>query len=289
MTSILMATVIATLVTPPADTTRFGEVALSTGIRMHYAEQGEPRGEPVILLHGYSDSWFSFSRVLSPLSREAHVYALDMRGHGRSDKPDTGYGMSDLAADVIAFMDAKGIVRATVIGHSMGGLVAQQVALAAPKRVARLVLVGTAKSVNSFTGVAELQQAVASLGDPVPEAFVREFQVSTVHGNVPAAFIDRAVSESLLLPARVWHALMTGMLATEPALALGRSGIPVLVLRGGADAYVSGEATNALVSMVGARRQKTYANTGHAPHWEQPAAFARDVIAFRSDTGPGSR
>src|SRR6186997_63820 len=120
MPSILLATVIAALAAlaaPPADTPRFGEVQLSTGIRLHYAEQGPARGEPIILLHGYSDSWFSFSRVLTPLARAKHVYALDMRGHGKSDKPGTGYHMRDLAADVVAFMDAKGIVRATVIGH----------------------------------------------------------------------------------------------------------------------------------------------------------------------------
>ena len=70
---------------------------------MHFAEQGESRGEPIILLHGYSDSWFSFSRVLTPLAREARVYALDLRGHGKSDQPAAGYGMRDLAADVVAF------------------------------------------------------------------------------------------------------------------------------------------------------------------------------------------
>src|SRR6186997_844966 len=122
MPSILLATVIAALAAlaaPPADTPRFGEVQLSTGIRMHYAEQGESRREPIILLHGYSDSWFSFSRVLTPLARETRVYALDLRGHGKTDKPATGYLMRDLAADVVAFMDAKGIAKATVIGHSM--------------------------------------------------------------------------------------------------------------------------------------------------------------------------
>jgi len=281
MPSILLATVIAALAAPPADTPRFGEVQLSTGIRMHYAEQGEARGEPVILLHGYSDSWFSFSRVLTPLARETRVYALDLRGHGKTDKPVGGYSMGDLAADVIAFMDAKGIVRATVIGHSMGGFVAQHVAIAAPSRASRLVLVATAKSVRSLNDLAGLEQAVASLSDPVPEQFAREFQLSTVHTPVGDAFINRAVAESLRLPARVWRELLAGMIAAEPAVALGRSGIPVLVLHGEKDAYVSSEASDALATMVSARK-KTYSNTGHALHWEQPEAFARDVIDFRN-------
>src|SRR6185312_12509329 len=99
MSSILVATLALGLAVPASDTPRFGDVKLSTGIRLHYAEQGEARGEPIILLHGIGDSWFSFSRVLGPLARQAHVYALDLRGHGRTDKPDGGYGVRDLATD----------------------------------------------------------------------------------------------------------------------------------------------------------------------------------------------
>ena len=125
----------------------------------------------MILLHGYSDSWFSYSLVLSALSRDTRVYALDLRGHGNSERPASGYAMSQLAADVIAFMDAKGIARATVIGHSMGGFVAQQVALAAPRRVSALVLMGTGTNPRNFNGLGEFEKAVKELPDPVPDAF----------------------------------------------------------------------------------------------------------------------
>jgi len=277
------------LAAPPADAPRFGDVTLSTGIRMHYAEQGEARGEPIILLHGYSDSWFSFSRVLTPLARDARVYALDLRGHGKTDKPASGYLMRDLAADVVAFMDAKGIVRATVIGHSMGGFVAQQVAFAAPKRVSRLILVGTVRTPSNMAEFGELEKAVASLSDPVPDAFAREFQLSTVYTPVGDEFINRAVEESLRLPARVWKELMAGMLATNAAVSLGRSGIPALVVRGEKDAYVTAAETDSLAKMVATTRQKTYANTGHAVHWERPADFVSDVVAFRKETEAASR
>jgi non-heme chloroperoxidase len=280
MSSIVLATLVAAIVAPPSDAPRFGEVRLSTGIRMHYAEQGESRGEPIILLHGYSDSWFSFSRVLTPLARESRVYALDLRGHGKTDKPADGYRMRDLAADVVAFMDAKGIARATVIGHSMGGFVAQQVALAVPKRVSHLVLVGTTTSPRAIAGFEELEKAIATLPEPVPESFVREFQLSTVHTPVSDEFINTVVAESLRLPARVWRELLAGMIATDRAVALGRSGIPTLVLRGEKDLYITAQETLALSTMVAATRTKTYSNTGHGPHWEQPAGFARDVLAF---------
>ena len=285
MPSKLLAAAVAALAAPSSDAPRFADVRLSTGITLHYAEQGPATGEPIILLHGYSDSWFSFSRVLTPLARDRRVYALDLRGHGKTDKPTAGYHMRDLAADVVAFMDAKGIARATVVGHSMGGFVAQQVALAAPKRVGHLVLVGTATTPRNIVGIDELGNAVMTLPDPVPDAFAREFQLSTVHAPVGDEFIDRAVAESLRLPARVWRELFIGMKATDRAVALGRSGIPTLVVRGDKDSYITREETDALAAMVGAVRQKTYANTGHALHWEQPAEFAQDVLAFVGDTG----
>ena len=285
MPSIPLAALGVALAVSPPDAPRFAEIQLSTGIRMHYAEQGFALGEPIILLHGYSDSWFSFSRVLAPLARERRVYALDLRGHGKTDQPAGGYHMRDLAADVIAFMDAKQIVRATVIGHSMGSFVAQQTALAAPNRVSHLVLVGSATAPRNLGGMGELDQAVRALRDPVPDAFAREFQLSTVHTPVGDAFIDRAVSESLRLPARVWHSLMAGMMATDRLVALGRTGIPALVLRGDKDMFGTAAEMDALVAMLGAARHRTYANTGHALHWEQPAAFANDVLAFLGESG----
>jgi pimeloyl-ACP methyl ester carboxylesterase len=72
------------------------------------------------------------------------------------------------------------------------------------------------------------------------------------------------------------------MKATRPAMALGKSGIPTLVLSGEKDLYVTQAVTNDLVSMVKATLWKRYPNTGHAIHWERPEEFARDVQSFLS-------
>ena len=280
------STVVVAAALTPAGTTdaqaglRFDTVKVSTGIRLSYAEQGVGPGDPIILLHGLSDSWFSFSRVLPLLSAQRRVYALDQRGHGGSSKPRSGYKMRDLAADVIAFMDAKRIDRAIVLGHSMGSFVAQQVAVAAPKRVARLVLVGSATAPDKFAGIAQLDSLIGTMTDPIPKEFLREFQISTVYDNVPAEFIDRAVLESSRLPAHAWRALVTGLLATKAPSALAASGIPTLVLWGEKDAYALEAEQKALVGLIRTATMVTYANTGHAPHWERPARFARDVLAF---------
>ena len=289
MPAIHLVALIAALGAPREDAPRFGNIQLSTGVRLHYAEQGPATATPMILLHGYSDSWFSYSLVLSALSRDTRVYALDLRGHGNSERPASGYAMSQLAADVIAFMDAKGIARATVIGHSMGGFVAQQVALAAPRRVSALVLMGTGTNPRNFNGLGEFEKAVKELPDPVPDAFAREFQLSTIQAPVNPAFVDRVVAESLKLPTRVWREVMVGLITYEPAVALGRAGIPTLVVHGLKDPWVPAAEADSLAALVGTKRVVKYPDAGHAMHWERPTAVSRDVLAFLAETSRGSR
>jgi pimeloyl-ACP methyl ester carboxylesterase len=141
----------------PFDETR-KTAKLPTGITMSYVEAGDADGEAVIMIHGITDTCRSFFPTIEALVEEGtdlHLYALDVRGHGGSSMP-TGascaaapercFALADLAADVVAFMDRKSIAKAHVVGHSMGSLVGQELALTSPGRVASLVLIGTAVS-----------------------------------------------------------------------------------------------------------------------------------------------
>jgi non-heme chloroperoxidase len=271
----------ATSATPdaPAAPPHFADVDLATGIRMRFARQGAS-GPPLLLLHGYSDSWFSYSRVLPGLARNFRVYVPDLRGHGDSDRPATGYTMRDMAADVIAFMDTQGIARATVVGHSMGSFVAQQVAAGWPERLERLVLIGSATTPRSILGVSELAHAVDSLRDPVSPEFAREFQLSTIYRPVPDGFLDEAVAVSLKLPARVWREVLAGMLATGPEPRLGEGRTGTLVLWGDRDAIFERSEQDALLAAVPGAVLKVYPETGHALHWERPDEFVRDLEGF---------
>ncbi|HET9439598.1 MAG TPA: alpha/beta hydrolase, partial [Longimicrobiales bacterium] len=87
----------------------------------------------------------------------------------------------------------------------------------------------------------------------------------------------RTVVESLKLPARVWRELMNGMYATPPALALGRLGVPTLVIRGDHDTFALRSEQDALVRMIKSAKLKIYEDTGHAVHWERPEMFVHDV------------
>src|SRR5262245_5888531 len=110
LTMVYFAAALAPLMT-------FADVRLSNGVRLHYAQQGPQSGPAIVLLHGYSDSSFSFSRVMPLLPRERRVIALDLRGHGGSDRPLTGYRITEMADDVIQAMDALRIPTAVIVGH----------------------------------------------------------------------------------------------------------------------------------------------------------------------------
>jgi len=264
----------------------FANVQLSTGVDLHYAVQGDPSGKPMIMLHGYTDSWFSFSELLPLIPASYRAYALDQRGHGKSSRSDAGYAMEDMVQDVVAFLDAMGIDRATIVGHSMGSFVAQQVALAAPKRVDRLVLIASAATPRSFPGVTMFAQAVNALPDPVPVEFAREFQESTVFRKPSEAFMDEVVRISTAVPADVWRGAMIGMLSTDPPAGLAALDIPTLVLWGEHDSVFLESAQDALRTMLPAARFRAYAGIGHAPHWEQPDIVARDLLDFLNGKEP---
>jgi non-heme chloroperoxidase len=260
---------------------RLDKTRISTGLRMHYAESGDARGTPVVFVHGWPDSWFSFSRVLPLLPATLRLIAFDQRGFGESDHPDSGYTIPGFAADLVALLDALDIERAVLVGHSFGTFVARRAAIAAPERVAALALIGTGAS-TKITGADELQAALRELPDPVPEAFAREFQSGTVYRAVPTEFFDRIIEESLKIPPRLWPVMIDGLLAYDDTRELGRIRVPTRLLWGDHDALFSRAQQDAFLAAVPAARLEVYQETGHCPNWERPewvAADIADVIA----------
>jgi non-heme chloroperoxidase len=158
---------------------------LPGGLRLPYVEQGDPAGVPVIMLHGYSDSWRSYELLLRRLPDSIHAFALTQRGHGDADRPADGYRPEDHAADVAAFMDAVGVEAAVIVGHSGGSYTAQRFALDHPERTLGIVLVGAFHSMRGNPDVIGLREVVSQLTDPVDREFVREFQESCVAQPVP--------------------------------------------------------------------------------------------------------
>src|SRR5688572_23547060 len=201
--------------TPVIESVVIKSVELANRIRLPFVEQGDAAGAPVVLLHGYSDSWHSYERVLPHLPPSLRAFAVTQRGHGDATRPRTGYRTEDLAADVAAFLAALGIDSAVIVGHSMGSTVAQQFACDFPERTRGIVLVGAFATMKDNPDVMGLQEAVAQLEDPVDAEFVREFQQSTLARPVPPDFFETVQRESLKMPARVWKAALADLIESD--------------------------------------------------------------------------
>jgi non-heme chloroperoxidase len=258
---------------------RFADVRLATGLRLHYAEHGDGTGDPVVFLHGWPDSWFSFSMVAERMPAQYRSLLLDQRGFGDSDRPANGYEIRDLAADVDAFLAALGIDKAAIVGHSMGSFVARRAAIAYPARVERLVLIGSGW-LGSNDVTREVHASLKDLPDPVPREFARDFQASTAFAPVPEAFFDRIVTESLKLPARLWAELLGGVIRYDDRSEVGGVSVETLLLWGERDALFSRDDQDRLVAALPRATLRTYSEIGHCPNWECPDEVARDLVTF---------
>lgn len=123
-----------------------------------------PAASPNLLcLHGLVDTLEIWDRMAAPLGERGRVVRYDQRGHGESSAPAGPYTRADLAGDAIGVLDALGLERAVLVGHSMGGIVSMATALAHPDRVAGLVLIGTASQCSEK--VAAWYERIALAGE----------------------------------------------------------------------------------------------------------------------------
>jgi pimeloyl-ACP methyl ester carboxylesterase len=257
-------------------------ISLATGVRIEYVEQGSDTGVPVVFLHGVTDSWRSFEGVLAQLPPTVRAFAISQRGHGLSGKPERGYRFNDFADDVLAFMDAMGLQRAVLVGHSMGASVAQRVIVSHPERVSRLVLMGAFAGLHQNPGIAEFVAAqIRPLRDPIDPEFARHWQLSTVATELGTDLLETVVRETLKVPATVWHQAFDGFLEEPDVVAdLAAVRVPTLIIWGDQDAYAGRSDQDALVAALPAAQLSVYAGIGHAVHWEAPERCTTEIVRF---------
>jgi pimeloyl-ACP methyl ester carboxylesterase len=128
--------------------------------------------------------------------------------------------------------------------------------------------------------VGELWEAVRQFGDHVDPAFALEFQQGTVVRPIAPALLQTFVDESLKVSAAVWRAALKGMIDGDTSRETPRIAAPTLLLWGEQDNFIGRHEQQALLSSIGDCRLIAYPNTGHAVHWDDPAAVARDLHAF---------
>jgi pimeloyl-ACP methyl ester carboxylesterase len=265
-------------------------IELPTGVALPYAEHGHPRGVPVLLFHGVTDSWRSFEPVLPHLPPTLHAFAVTQRGHGEATRPASGYRTRDFAADIAAFIETLQLDAPIVVGHSMGSTNATRFAIDHPEKTRGMVLIDAFATYAGNTAIVELwESAVSRLMDPIDPAFVREFQESTLANPVPPAFLDMVVGESLKVPAHVWKEAFAGFLEDDFTGELGKIRAPTWIVWGDRDALVPRADQDALRATIPGSRLSVYEGVGHALHWEEPKRFALELAVFVESIAKKSR
>ena len=258
-------------------------IDLSTGITMSYVEMGVEDGPALILQHGMTDN----SRVWSlsaPYFAAAgyHVYMPDLRGHGYSDQPDTGmYTVSDFAADLNAFMEAKDIEKADMVGHSLGSMTMQAFLLLYPERCNSVTLVASTPVYPDALGTYYYEYTLGLEDDAHPDD---EFMAAwyTNPNPVDEEFLGYVMQESQQLSARSWQAISAGAAVEDlrPFYPFMDDSIPTLILHGSLDGFFGDEAQDELQKHLPFAQYKVYNGIGHNIQYEIPEQLAKDVLAF---------
>lgn len=246
-------------------------------ITLHYEVYGA--GEPVLLLHGLGSSAEDWQLQVPAFAERFRVITVDLRGHGTSDNPPGGCTMALMAADVIGLLDALAVPAAHIVGLSMGGMIAFQLAVDQPERVRSLVIVNSGPSLiprnfrermlvrqrlllaQSF-GPAVTGRFLAPRLFPKPEqAPLREQFVTRWRRNDRAAYL----------------AAMRACVGWSVADRVSAIRCPVLVISGDRD-YLPPDAKRAYTEMIPGARLVVIADSGHATPIDQAQQF-NDIVA----------
>lgn len=260
----------------------------ANGIELYYEVHGE--GRPLILISGLGYPLWQWHKMVPCLAEYFKVITFDNRGVGQSDKPAGAYTAQMLAADTVGLLDALGIDKAIVAGHSMGGFIAQAMTLDFPQRVEKLILCST-----NFGGphhVPVTPEAMKVLTDVASDALTRfknGLVVSTAPGwaeknpEMIAKWIKWRVANPVELgPYQSQLAIGLGLLPAAAAFEtkLPAINIPTLILFGEHDKVVPPANAELLSKQLSNSQVVIFPNAGHFFPIEIPEAASRAIIEF---------
>jgi pimeloyl-ACP methyl ester carboxylesterase len=250
---------------------------------MYYEAHGE--GQPLLLISGLGDDLDVWGSQLPAFARKHRVITFDNRGSGRTDAPDAPYSIRMMAEDTVGLMNALGIEKAHVLGVSMGGYIAEELAITYPGCVASLVLATT--SVGPYLVKISILQAWAreALRDMRPLTF---FQIM-----LPFMFNDRSFEAPGVLemavgtiaghsstPPHILARQMTACVEHDARDRIGRVTAPTLVLAGKEDPFVPFSLSEELAASIPNARLRVLDGGGHGFNGATADKFNRAVLEF---------
>jgi 3-oxoadipate enol-lactonase len=264
--------------------TRFAQ---NRELRIAYELRGKMHRRPwLVLIQGMGLDRFGWEPVLRRLQRRFRLVLVDNRGTGLSDRPAGSFAVADMAGDILAVLDAAGVRRAHVIGASLGGMVAQELAVDHPERLDSLVLACTTPG--------------WPFAYPMPKASVRLIAATA---GMTAEVALRRHAENALSARTVQHRpeLVDRLVELQGSRPMGQGALPAqaaagarytgrrrqtrilartLVLHGTADTVVDPRNGKLLAERIPDARLVTFPELGHLLFWEDPDGFAETVTSF---------
>jgi non-heme chloroperoxidase len=260
------------------------------GVALFVEETGNPRGRPVLFLHGISQCRLAWDRQLrSGLGRDLRLVAMDLRGHGQSDKPRDGYGDAALwAADIHAVITSLELDRPILCGWSYGGVViADYLSHHGEAAVGGIVLAGAASRLGEpalpFFGAKFLATlpGLCSTDVDTSTAALQTFIGLTTSADPAPEDLYRTLGYNSVVPPYVRQAMLSRTLSHDGLL----EGLttPVLVAHGTDDEIVLPAMTEHHARLIPHAKTAWYQGVGHSPFLEVPDQFNADLRAFASD------
>jgi len=259
-------------------------VELSNGMHLAYVEWGSAAGPPTVLIHGYTDSARDWVPLL-PYLAGRRLIVVDLRSHGRSDKPECCYTRIDFAYDIKLLIDQLHIEQTDIVGHSLGSLIAQVFAESWPERTRRVVLISSTAGPPAGSPTRkpkfDFASAIRDLKEPLSpdSAFMIAWWASPT--PVDPEFNRRQRVDAAAMPLSVWRAVLDqGMNYADLKSGLPRLTAPVLLIWGSEDPIMEPAARVNLIHALPRAKVKIFAGLGHNPFWEEPREVASAVNGF---------
>jgi pimeloyl-ACP methyl ester carboxylesterase len=266
----------------------------NTEVSLYYDVVGE--GPALCLINGYRLSSAAWPRpFISRLATRCQVLTFDNRGTGHSTKPATGYDIATLAKDVVGLLDDLGLSSVDLLGFSMGGAIAQDVAIRYPDRVDRLILFGTfCGGIWAEPASYEVFKRLMVTEGQTPEQAARQAWPVTYTPDYLAAYAD-AVEQQMRreleypTPTFVAERQMESLREFDSYRDLPRIGAPTLVATGADDVLVRPRNSAILASRIPSARLEMLADLGHRAIWEAPEEIGELVGDFLHGPEYGNR
>jgi pimeloyl-ACP methyl ester carboxylesterase len=276
---------------PNSEYSRFADI---NGVRIHYQEKG--MGTPLVLIHGYTSSTYSWKDVFEPLSKNFRVIAVDLKGFGFSGKPDGDYSRRAQALLVTHLLDYLKIDKAWLCGNSMGGAVAMHLTLINPQRVAGLILIDSAGV--KVPGSGSLAPAYLTL--PVIGRILIALSLTSdklVREGLEKSFYDRSkVNDERVAYYYRFLKPRGGQLAALRARAqaddfpieadLKKISARVLIIWGRQDALIPLEAGIKMNKLIKDSKLVIFDSCGHLPQEEMPGKAVAAITNFIASQRP---